>query len=361
MIVVYFVVFFIFINSAFIIILFKILIKKSPPFNSDDPVTKFSIVVAAKNEERNLPNLISSLAKLNYQKDNFEVIIVDDHSSDNTFFITEELLPTFDNFKIVRALNKKYEGKRGALDYGISLAKYGNILITDADCIPETNWLKRFNGKFISEDDFVIGIAPFIQKKTLINKLSCYENFRSTLLTILTGYLGIPFTASARNLGFKRKSFEEIGGYKNTTDTLSGDDDLLLRQAVKNEKKVGILTSKDSFVYSETKKTFKEYFIQRARHTQSSFHYPFKQILFLSGWHTLNILFLFSPLLTFINLLFILPFFIKILFDLLFSILFLEKLNYKFSLVETLYLQFFYEIFLIAHLYNAKFSRIKWK
>ena len=361
MVPIYFVVFYVLICSVFIFILLKILNDQSQTLNSTEPVTNFSIVVAAKNEERNLPKLISSLAKLNYPRENFEVIIVDDHSSDNTFFITEELLFTFENFRIVRAVNKKYEGKRGALNYGISLSKYGNILITDADCIPETNWLRRFNDKFINEYDFIIGIAPFIQKKLLINNISCYENFRSTLLTIWTSFMGIPFTASARNLGFKKKSFEEIGRYENTTDTLSGDDDLLLREAAKNKMKVGVLTSKDSFVYSETKQTFKEYFIQRARHTQTSLHYSFKQILFLFGWHTFNILFLFSPLLVFINLIFILPFFVKLLVDLLFSILFQDKLNYQFSLVETFYLQFFYEIFLIAHIFNAKFSRIKWK
>ena len=352
---------YIFIHVLFILNLSKTFHKQHHHLNRDEVVTGISVIIAAKNEEVKLPVLISSLAKLNYPKENFEVIIVDDNSTDETFFIAEELILTFDNFRIVRAVNKRFEGKRGALDYGISLARYGKIVITDADCIPEANWLRRFNENFTEEYDFIIGVAPFTREQLLINKISCYENFRTTLITIWGVYLGIPFTASARNFGFKRKSFEKLEGYKNTTDTISGDDDLLLREAVKNKMKVGTLTSKDSFVYSETKKTFKEYFNQRARHTQTSFHYPLKQTSFLLVWHCLNIAFLFSPLLAFINLYFLLPFAVKLIFDLLISIQYQDDISYNFSIVETVYLQFFYEIFLIVHLFNAKFSRIKWK
>ena len=227
--------------------------------------------------------------------------------------------------------------------------------------MPETNWLLCLSPKFNADCDFVFGIAPFYQTIKLVNKVSCYENFRNSLLAITAANIGFAYTASARNFSFKKDAFEKIDGYKNTTETISGDDDLLLREAVKKGLNVCTLTSPGSFVYSETKKTFKEYISQRARHTQTSFHYPFKQKLFLALWHLMNLTFVFSPAFIFINKIFILPFFIKIIFDTATAITYQRKFGYKFLIFEVIYLQLIYEIFLIVHIIKAKFGKIEWK
>jgi cellulose synthase/poly-beta-1,6-N-acetylglucosamine synthase-like glycosyltransferase len=320
-----------------------------------------SIIIAAKNEAYKIPVLISVLDKINYPIENYEVIIVDDDSNDNTFEIAKEQCSEMSNFQVVKAIDKNYSGKRGALDYGISLAKYSNILITDADCQPEENWLNVYSKKINDNCNFYFGIAPFIQRKNLINKISCYENFVNSFIAISALKLKIPYTASARNLGFTKETYEKLGGYGNTIDTISGDDDLLLREAVKNKFKIYAVTNPGSFVYSETKKTFKDYFTQRARHTQSSFYYILKQKLFLTLWHFLNIAFIFSPLLMFVNILFVLPFLIKIVFDMARALLYQKNFGYKFRIYEVIYLQIFYEIFLFVHLFNAKFRKVRWK
>ena len=328
---------------------------------SSDRLLHFSIIVAAKNEGNNISNLISGLKKLDYPRENYEVIIVDDSSNDDTFHLAKKLTSELENFTVISAINKKYEKKRGALDYGISLAKHPNIVITDADCVPETNWLLGLSPKFNEGCDFVFGIAPFYQTNKLVNKVSCYENFRNSLLAISAANFGFAYTASARNFSFKKNAFEKIGGYKNTTETISGDDDLLLREAVKKGLKVCTLISPDSYVYSEAKKTFKEYFSQRARHTQTSFHYPFKQKLFLALWHLMNLAFVFFPAFIFINKIFILPFLIKLIFDTATAVIYQRKFGYRFLLFEVIYLQFVYEIFLIVHFIKAKFGKIEWK
>ena len=320
-----------------------------------------SIIVPAKNEERNINNLVASLKNLDYPAANYEVIIVDDNSNDDTFSLATNLTSKLENFTVIRAKDKKYERKRGALDYGILLSKYSDIALTDADCRPEKNWLMCLSSKFIDSCDFVFGIAPFYQSNKLVNKVSCYENFRNSLLAFSAANYGFAYTASARNFGFKKDAFEKIGGYKNTIETISGDDDLLLREAVKKGSKVCTLTAPGSFVYSESKKTFKEYFSQRARHTQTSFHYQFKQKLFLSLWHLMNIVFLFSPVFMFIDKIFILPFLIKILFDTATAAIYQRKFGYRFLMLEVIYLQLIYEIFLIVHFIKAKFGKIEWK
>jgi cellulose synthase/poly-beta-1,6-N-acetylglucosamine synthase-like glycosyltransferase len=319
--------------------------KENGKFKSNN----ISIIVPAKNEERNIDNLIAALKNLDYPEANYEVIIVDDNSNDDTFNIAKNLTNKLENFTVVSVPDKKYERKRGALDYGILLAKHPNIALTDADCVLEKNWLMCLSQKFSPSCDFVFGVAPFYQTNKLVNKVSCYENFRNSLLAISAANYGFAYTASARNFGFKKDAFEKIGGYKNTIETISGDDDLLLREAVKKGLKVCTLTAPGSYVYSETKKTFKEYFSQRARHTQTSFHYPFKQKLFLTLWHLINLAFVFSPAFMFINKIFILLFLIKIIFDTATAFAYQRKFSYRFLIIEVIYLQLIYEIFLIVH------------
>ncbi len=322
---------------------------------------KLSIVVAAKNEAANINSLINSIKNNDYSFENFELIIIDDKSTDETFQVAEKALRAFSNFNIYKVKEKKHKGKRGALDYGIRLAANPYILITDADCKPGKNWLKAMADKFLSGCDFVIGVAPFIQRNKLINKIACYENFKNSLLAFTAARMGLPYTASARNFGFRKDAFVSIGGFSNTTQSISGDDDLLLREAIKNNLNICTLRSQNAFVYSETKNSFKEYFRQRARHTQASFYYTLKQKLFLAIWHFLNLLFFFSPVLLFVNKAFIIPFIVKILFDAAIAVRFQSKFGYKFKLIDIAYLQFFYEIFLIIHFFNAKFSKVKWK
>ena len=320
-----------------------------------------SIIVAAKNEAENIDRLIESLKKLDYPTELFEVIVVDDNSTDGTFDIFKSKTNTIKNFSVLELKSLNVSGKRDALSFGISNSKYPYILITDADCRPETKWLKSYSNKFSLGYDMLFGIAPFYQRDKLVNKIACFENLRGFFLSFTMALLGLPYTAAARNFGFTKKAFDSLGGYSNTKNTISGDDDLLLREAIKNKIKIGVVTESHSFVYSEAKKTFTEYFQQRARHTQTSFHYLKKHQVIIGFWHLLNLSFLFSPLLMFFNPLWgiLLP--AKLIID--FSLVKSKqkKINYKFSMIEIFYLQIFYEILLIVHFFNARFSEVKWK
>ncbi len=205
------------------------------------------------------------------------------------------------------------------------------------------------------------GVAPFYQREYLVNKISCFENLRGTLLSFSMASFGLPYTAAARNFGFTKNAFESLGGYSKTKDTISGDDDLLLREAVKNKMKIGVLTEAESFVYSETKNSFNEYFQQKARHTQTSFHYLKRHQVILGLWHLLNLSFLLSPLLMFFNpiLGILLP--SKLIIDFIVVKKNQIKFSYTFSITEIIYLQIFYEVLLIIHFFNARFFEIKWK
>jgi len=320
-----------------------------------------TIIIALKNEEEKIETLLSSLNDLDYPKEFFEVIFIDDNSTDGTYETISEKIKEIDNFNVYKLQSINKTGKRNALEFGISKSVHPYILITDADCEPQKDWLKAYSNRFTDGFDFLFGIAPFFREKFLINRISCFENLRNSMLTFFAANIGLPYSAAARNFGFKKTSFEKVGAYSKTTDTLSGDDDLLLREAVKKNFKIGTVIANDSFVFSKTKETFKDYFNQRARHTQTSFHYLFKHQLMLGFWHEFNLLLLFSPILFFLDIYFLLLLPVKLIVDLVVVLFSQNKFGYKFSFLEIIYLQIFYELFLIFHFFNAKFGRIEWK
>lgn len=321
----------------------------------------FSIIIAAKNEEHNLPALFKSLNELNYPKENYEIIFVNDQSTDNTNNVIENFIKNNPNARLLDSHGKKYLGKKGALDIGISHAKNEFIIITDGDCEPEPNWLNAFAVKFTDGNDFLFGIAPYIQSDSFVNKIACFENLRTQILTFTSAKIGLPFSAAARSFGFRKTSFMKIGGYENTTETLSGDDDLLLREAIKNKMEINTVEKPSAYVFSRTSENWKDYLNQKARHLSTSNYYLLKQKLFLGIWHLINISMLFSFFFGFINAYFFIPPFIKIIFDLVLIHNEQSRYGYQFTLLESIYFQIMYEFLLIVNYLRGTFGNIKWK
>jgi cellulose synthase/poly-beta-1,6-N-acetylglucosamine synthase-like glycosyltransferase len=338
-------------------------LRKLSKGNTTDKCSELalSVVISVKNEENNLSSLIEKLKEQSYPRERFEVIFVDDNSTDSTYSRLKDLISDLPNFSVLKADNKVFNGKRGALQIGIEKAKFEYILITDGDCKPDPGWIAACYKKFSEGFDFIFGLAPFFQTEGFTNSVSCFENLRSTFLTFSAAQLGIPYSAAARNFGFRKVAFHNIGGFNNTVDTISGDDDLLLREAVKNRLKIGIVIEESSSVFSNTKENLNDYFNQKARHTSTSYKYLFKHKLFLGLWHIPNIAIIVAlPLYFYSPYLWIIPA-VKLIIDLA-SIETIEKqIGYKFTIWQTLFLQVVYELFLILHLINAKTKKIEWK
>lgn len=351
--------------SLIVLLISIILLAIFPNFaqkkTSSTNYLNISIIIAFKNEVKNLENLFLSLQKMNYPQDNFEVILIDDDSTDNSYKKAVELAQGKNKYQVIKANNKKFLGKKGALDIGVNAAQHPFIVITDADCMPANNWLTGYSEKFDEKYEFLFGLAPFIQTDELINKISCYENLRSTILTFAFAELKLPYSAAARNMGFKKSSFEKLGGFSKTMDTISGDDDLLLREAVKQKMKIGIVDLEDSFVLSNSKNILGEYLNQKARHVKTSLYYlPIHQFL-LGLWHSSNILMLFTLFLLPLNIFLIVPFLIKLLIDFVVVWFTQRKLKYNFKLYEIPFLQMIYEIFLIINFFSSFQKTIPWK
>lgn len=314
-----------------------------------------------KNESGNLPYLFQSIDQLNFKKDNLEIIFVDDNSSDDSYELIKSFIKEKSYCVLLKADQKKYTGKKGVLQAGIEAAKNNFIVITDADCRPEPNWLNEIASALNYGYDFVFGIAPILSGKTFVEKLSAFENLRNTYLTVSAVGLNVPYSAAARSFAFRKKSFERIGGYANTTKTLSGDDDLLLSEAVKNKMLIGTITEPESFVYSNAPKTFNDYFKQKKRHLQTSFHYLPKQKMFLALWHLINLVSLLSIGLIFISPILALPFAVKLAFDFFIVLKHQKDLGHSFKLYEIFYLQIAFEIFLVVNFINSVTGKVEWK
>ena len=205
----------------------------SAKFSSQLNYENISVVIALKNEINNIPELLNALNKLNYNLEKYEIILVDDNSEDDSYMFLESHLNK--NYKLLKAANKKFPGKKGALDIGIQNSKFDIIAITDADCKPEIDWLKSISKKISEGFDIVFGYSPLEKGINFISKFSSFENLRNYILYFSFAGLNIPYSAAARSFAFRKSSFNKLNGFNKTTETLSGDDDLLIREAVKNK------------------------------------------------------------------------------------------------------------------------------
>jgi cellulose synthase/poly-beta-1,6-N-acetylglucosamine synthase-like glycosyltransferase len=330
-------------------------------WNSENSAPFLSLVISAKNEEDNINSLFDSLERLNYPENKFEVIIINDGSADNTEQIIKKRIFNNANYSLIKSDKKEFAGKKGALAIGIKKAKYDFIAITDADCKPEKQWLNVIAEKLDAGYDFVFGVAPLYSGDKVIEKISAFETLRNFYLNITAVGLNIPFSAAARSFAFRRKSFEKIGGYSNTTETISGDDDLLLREAVKNKMLIGTFMQKDSFVFSSPPDSLQSYLKQRKRHLQTSFYYLPAQKLFLGIWFTINIISFFSVFGVFVSPVAAIPFCVKMVSDVFVSMKHQKELGHSFKFYQLVYLQIFYEFFVVVNFFNSLSEKTEWK
>lgn len=362
---------FIFILSCVLIGLFGILIfaqrllywntlAKNEPKKEPHLLPKVSIVVAAKNEEKNIAGLMKSLQEIDYPSDRIEFIFVDDSSTDNTAKIISEYIPKFKKAYILSAENKVLPGKKGALQIGVEETSSEYIFITDADCQPETYWVKSFVYHFLRGADILFGVAPFKKRKGFINLVSRYEFLRSTLLTFSFATMGFPYSATARSFAFKKEVFTKLNGYYATMDTLGGDDDLFIREAVKSKKNIQPVVEKDTFVWSETKTQLSDYKRQKARHVATSHHYLPIHKLLLGFWHIGNLLSLFLCAFLYLSAWFTVPLGIKLIFDVFITQTHKKRYGVSIAFGHLIWLPFIYEFSLIVNFF-ASFGEIHWK
>lgn len=231
-----------------------------------DRDTPVSVVISARNEEKNLMEHIPAIMDQNHKE--FEVIVVNDSSWDDTEAILKALHVRFPNMHIIHLDEEKQnmQGKKFALTLGIKAAKYEHIVLTDADCMPLSNeWLSRMVAPMKDKTQLTLGFSGYIKHKGWLNKLIRFDTMMIGLQYLGIAKAGSPYMGVGRNLAYTKDLFFSVGGFKSHYSLSSGDDDLFVNQ-VATPMNTAVVISPEAQTASEPKKNWKDWLTQKRRH-----------------------------------------------------------------------------------------------
>ncbi|MDI9257206.1 glycosyltransferase [Flavobacterium sedimenticola] len=256
-----------------------------------------SVIVCAKNEEENVKKFVPLLAEQDYHT--FEIVLIDDASSDNTLEIFEAFEKQYPNIKLVKVENNEafWGNKKFALTLGIKAAKYEYLLFTDADCYPTSkDWITSMSAQFTPQKNIVLGYGAYDKiANSFLNKIIRFETLLTATQYFSWAKIGKPYMGIGRNMAYKREEFFKVRGFMDHMKLRSGDDDLFINQAATSENTT-ICYLPDSFTYSEPKKSFKEWFTQKRRHVSTAKHYKMFDRNQLGLFYLSQLLFLVLPI-----------------------------------------------------------------
>jgi len=282
-------------------------IKRFVALDNSSQKDFFSIIVTARNEEANISACLKSLINQEFPNYLFEIIIIDDHSTDSTFNISRKLIEGFEskiNTVLIRLSDlPEITQKKAAITYGVNQAKGRYIILTDADCTREKNWLRTISA-FAEKNESKLIYAPVIFKATNI-----FEKIQELEFAGLLGIgaaaieLKYPNMCSAANLVFEKSAFNHVEGYKGNSNLASGDDEFLMHKIFKVfPDKVHFLKSHEAIVTTNASNSLNELAQQRKRWVSKSTKYQNRFITaILVMAYMFNLSILLNLLLGFIN------------------------------------------------------------
>ncbi len=254
-----------------------------------------SVVVAARDEEARLPNLLAALAEQTYPA--FEVVVVDDASDDTTAALAGGLAAQDERFRLVRGTDPRDPRKKHALARGIAAARHERLAFTDADCAPPPSWLGALAAHAAAAPEAVlVGYGPLRARPGVLSAFVRYETLVTALLTAAAVGLGRPYMAVGRSFSYPRSVFERVGGFAHQIHSLSGDDDLLVQEAHRHGVPVRYVFDPASFVPSEAPATWGAWARQKLRHTSAGRHYDRAVQAALAVFHASNLAVWLAPL-----------------------------------------------------------------
>jgi len=246
-----------------------------PPV-ADVDLPKVSVIVCARNEQTNLSDYLHALLAQDYPC--YEVIVVNDGSEDNTQQVLEQYAQQYNNLYVtfVPREARVLSSKKLALTIGIKAAHYDYLLLTDADCRPESRqWIREMMSAFVrggEQTEVVLGYGAYFEKNTWLSSIINYDT-----LFIALQYMGMaaarhPYMGVGRNLAYKKDTFFQHDGFRGMLNERSGDDDLFVNK-VTNRGNTVIVGSRESITWSPPKMTWQEWIHQKRRHLSVSHHY----------------------------------------------------------------------------------------
>jgi poly-beta-1,6-N-acetyl-D-glucosamine synthase len=338
--------------------------KIKPQASFNKPV---SVIICAKNESENLINNLPLIFNQTYS--NFEVVVVNDCSWDDTKDILEAMQIKHSNLHVVTLTETDSfnGGKKLALTLGIKGAKHNHFLLTDADCKPSSQlWLQKMVNSFSQEKSIVLGVSSYEKANGLLNKIIRFDNFFVALQYLSFALRNNAYMGVGRNLAYTKDVFFKASGFKSHYHIPSGDDDLFVNQ-VSNATNTIICVDKDAHTTSKGKTSWTNYWRQKRRHFSTAKFYKTAHQMALSIYPISLLIFivtfvgiLFSPLFRFFAIgIFIVRIIIQI-------IIFSRSTKYLRGNKDIIWLMPFGELFLLflnpaVHFANKFSKQVKWK
>jgi biofilm PGA synthesis N-glycosyltransferase PgaC len=225
-----------------------------------------SVIISARNEAQNLTDNLPYILDQNYP--DFEVIVVNDCSSDTSEIVLDEFKKTYPKLKIV-TINEHERfktGKKFALTLGIKAAKNEHLLFTDADCHPASqNWIARMANNFAGPVQIVLGYSPYYKTGNFLNSLIRFETLKTGINYLSAALNGDAYMGIGRNLAYTKTLFFGAKGFAAHMHVLSGDDDLFVNQNATLDN-TAIEIHQDAFVFTSAKTTLASLYKQKKRH-----------------------------------------------------------------------------------------------
>lgn len=365
----------IFVAYCAIILLYNSWFNALQPFcvqNEIEDKIFFSVIIPARNEEANIAACLNSILQQNYAANLYEIIVIDDCSTDSTAVIVEEFSNKNKNILLID-LKSELDNcrlnayKKKAIEIGIKRAKGNWIVTTDADCVVPENWLKNFN-TFIIKNNCVFIAAPvvFNTNNSILQNFQYIDFMALQATTAASVYKQFHTMCNGANLAYSKQAFEQVNGFKNIDNIASGDDMLLMNKIKKiYPKQIGYLFSNQSIVTTQPMFSWSSFINQRIRWASKADKYDDKTllpVLLIVYLVNFNILLFFALGLFYSNclILALTMFFTKFLIELIF-IKSASKFFGKVSALTFLILQPLHIIYIIIAGWLGKFGNYSWK
>ena len=226
-----------------------------------------SLLISAKNEGSNIEKLLQSLYNQTFDKKHFEVILVDDHSTDETFKVSESFRVLHPEMKL-KLLKATGSGKKQAISQALHAAENELVMVTDADCELPERWIEAMVDYFVQNNlKMLLGPVLLSPANTLFEKLQVLEHLSLIASTAGSAAMGMPVMCNGANMMYDRKSALDVEKYRTDMKIASGDDMFLMEQFIKHygSQSVKFLLDNEAIVKTSTMPDLKAFFRQRKR------------------------------------------------------------------------------------------------
>jgi biofilm PGA synthesis N-glycosyltransferase PgaC len=215
-----------------------------------------SVIICARNEADNLEKYLPAVLSQQYPA--FEVIVVNDGSSDETEDLLRRFMGQYPHLRttIIREDKKFSHSKKLAVTIGIKSAKHDILVFTDADCEPASNqWLKKIASNFTGDKKIVLGYGGYFSRKDFLNKYIRYDTLTIAMQYLSFAISGFPYMGVGRNIAYRKSFFYKTAGFSRHLHILSGDDDLFVNENA-NKQNTAVEFSHDSHTRSDPSSSF---------------------------------------------------------------------------------------------------------